>query len=101
MVLLGVLLAINAVLHAALVIRYGVRDNVPPLLFAVIYAALAICVFLLVPYALWAVLILSLIGFTGLTVTFGKPQRDKTLDKAIWVLDIVIIVYTAYLLFLA
>lgn len=99
MMLLAVLLALNAVLHAALVIRFGAQDNVPVLAFAVIYAALAIAVFLLVPYALWAVLVLSLIGLTGLTVTFNKLQRDKTIDKAIWVLDVVVIVYTAYLLF--
>lgn len=95
------MLALNAALHAALVIRFGSRDNVPVLAFAFIYAALAIAVFLLVPYVLWAVLVLSVIGFAGLTVTFNRPQRDKTLDKAIWVLDVVTIVYTAYLLFAA
>lgn len=101
MMLLALMLALNAALHAALVVRFGARDNVPFLAFAIIYAALAIAVFLGVPYALWAVLILSLLGFTGLTVTFNKAQRDKTLDKAIWILDVVVIVYTAWLLFAA
>jgi hypothetical protein len=99
MTLLALLLLLNAALHAFLVFRFGTKDNMPVLAFAVIYAALAIVVFLLVPYALWAVLVLSLIGITGLTVTFGKIQRDKTLDRVIWVLDVVIIAYTAYLLF--
>lgn len=101
MTLLALMLALNAALHAALVVRFGARDNVPVLAFAFIYAALAITVFLGVPYTLWAVLILSLLGFTGLTVTFNKPQRDKTIDKAIWILDVVVIVYTAWLLFAA
>jgi hypothetical protein len=101
MTLLAVLLGFNAALHAALVIRFGTRGNVPVLAFAFIYAALAVAVLVSVPYALWAVLILSLLGFTGLTVTFKKPQRDKTIDKAIWILDVVVILYTAYLLFAA
>ncbi|NJL88341.1 MAG: hypothetical protein HC886_24120 [Leptolyngbyaceae cyanobacterium SM1_1_3] len=61
--------------------------------------ALAIAAFLAVPYVLWAVLVLSAIGIVGLTATFGKPQRDKTLDRIIWVVDLAIIVLVAYLLF--
>jgi hypothetical protein len=98
MTLLALLLAVNAVLHAAVVIRFGARDNAPYVLFALIYAALAIAVYLLVPYVLWAVLVLSLLGLLGLTLTLGKLQRDKTIEKVIWILDIGIIAYTASLL---
>ena len=102
MILLAVLLALDAALHAFLVFRFGTSDkaNMPFLVFAFVDAALAVAVFLAVPYALWATLILSALGLIGLTVTFGKPQRDKSLDRAIWVMDAVIVVYTAYLLFL-
>jgi hypothetical protein len=54
-----------------------------------------------VPYALWAVLLLAVIGILGLSITFNKPVRDKTLDKIIWLLDAAVVLYTAYLLFAA
>ena len=85
--LLG-LLILNAVLHAVLVARFGVRNgNQPFLVFAFVYAALAVAVHLAVPHVLWAVLVLSVFGFIGLTVTFKKAPRDKTLDRIIWVID--------------
>ena len=94
------LLAANAVVHGIVVARFGVRNNNQPfLIFALVYAALAIAVYLSVPYALWAVLILAIVGMVGLTVTFNKPVRDKTLDKVIWLLDAVTILYAGYLLF--
>jgi hypothetical protein len=49
--LLG-LLVLNAVLHGIEVARFGVRDdNQPFLVFALVYAALAVVVYLSVPYA--------------------------------------------------
>jgi hypothetical protein len=97
---LAILLVVDAALHAFVIFRYGTADNnMPFLVFAIIDLALAIMVFLAVPYAVWAVLILSAIGIVGLTVTFGKPQRDKTLDRIIWVVDLAIIVLAVYLLF--
>jgi hypothetical protein len=66
-----------------------------------VYAALAIAVYLSAPYALWTVLILAVIGILGLSITFNKPVRDKTLDKIIWLLDASVILYTAYMLFVA
>jgi hypothetical protein len=99
LMLLVALLALNAVLHLALVARFGVKTNEPFLIFGVIYAALAVIVWLGVSYALWITLILSVIGLVGLTVTFGKPQRDKTMDRAIWGVDAAGIVVTAILLF--
>ncbi len=101
MTLLALLLLVNAVLHAMVVIRFGARDNLPYLLFMVIYAALAIAVYLAAPYILWAVLGLSLLGLLGLTLTIGKIKRDKALDRLIWLLDIGIIAYTAALLYTA
>ena len=99
MTLLALLLLLDAALHAFLIFRFGTTDNVPFLVFAIIDLALAIVVFLAVPYAVWAVLILSVIGIVGLSVTFNKPQRDKTLDRIIWVVDLAIIVLAVYLLF--
>jgi hypothetical protein len=77
MTLLALLLAINAVLHAMVVIRFGARDNLPYLLFVFVYGALAIAVYLLVPYVLWAVLVLSLLGLLGLTLTLGKLKARQ------------------------
>ena len=102
MSLLLTLLTTNAIVHGIVVTRFGVRNNNQPfLLFAIVYAALAIAVYLSVPYALWTVLILAAIGILGLSITFNKPVRDKTLDKIIWLLDATVILYTAYLLFAA
>lgn len=99
MTLLALLLLVDAALHAFLVVRFGTRDNLPFLVFAVIDLALAVIVFLAMPYAVWAALVLTVIGIVGLTVTFGTPQRDKTLDRIIWVVDLAIIAVAVYLLF--
>jgi hypothetical protein len=89
-------------MHGIVVARFGVGNNNQPfLIFAIVYAALAIAVYLAVPYALWAVLLLAGIGLLGLTVTFNKPVRNKTLDKIIWLLDAIVVLYAAYLLFAA
>ncbi|HEX5840414.1 MAG TPA: hypothetical protein VFY26_21425 [Anaerolineales bacterium] len=102
MSLLLTLLTTNVIVHGIVVARFGVRNNNQPfLIFAIVYAALAIAVYLSVPYALWTVLLLAVIGILGLSITFNKPVRDKTLDKIIWLLDATVILYTAYLLFAA
>jgi hypothetical protein len=99
MTLLALLLALDAVLHGFLIYRFGTNQNVPFLIFAFVDAILAIAVFLAWPYALWATLALSAFGLAGLTVTFNKPDREKSLDRVIWVVDAVIVLYAAYLLF--
>jgi hypothetical protein len=102
MSLLLIFLITNAIVHGIVVARFGIRNNNQPfLIFAIVYAALAIAVYLSVPYALWAVLLLAVIGILGLSITFNKPVRDKTLDKIIWLLDATVILYAAYLLFAA
>ena len=99
MTILVLLLVLDAVLHAVLVGRFGTKDNMPFLIFAVVDAALAIAVYLALPYSLWATLALSAFGLVGLTVTFNKPQRDKMFDKIIWVVDAAVIVCAVSLLF--
>ena len=99
MLFLVALLALDTVLHGGVIARFGTKGNEPFLIFAFIDAALALAVYFAVPYALWATLALSLFGIVGLTVTFNKVPRDKTLDRLIWAVDAVIIVSAAYLLF--
>ena len=102
MSLLLTFLTTNAIAHGIVVTRFGVGNNNQPFaIFAIVYAALAIAVYLSVPYALWAVLLLAAIGILGLSITFNKPVRDKTLDKIIWLLDATVVLYAAYLLFAA
>lgn len=97
---MSLLLAVNAIVHGIVVARFGIRNNNQPFfVFMFVYALLAIAVYLSMPYALWAVLGLATIGIIGLTVTFNKPVRDKTLDKVIWLLDAATILYAGYLLF--
>jgi hypothetical protein len=100
MILLVLLLVLSALLHGYLVVRFGAAEHTPFIVFAVIYAALALAVLLAVPYAIWATLVMSVIGLVGLTVTFNNvPQRDKTMDRVIWVVDAMVVLYTAYRLF--
>ena len=95
-------LVLNTILHGAVIVRFGVRGNNQPFLMgALAYAALAVAVSLSAPYVLWAVLVFSIIGIVGLTLTFNKPVRDKTFDKLIWMLDAVTILFTVYLMFAA
>lgn len=101
MSLLLSLLILNVVLHGIIVARFGIRNNLPVFVFMLVYAALGIAVFISVPNALWAVLILTTLGTIGLTVTFNKIPRDKRLEMVIWPLNIVIILVTGYLLFTA
>ena len=102
MALLIGFLSVNTILHAAVVARYGVRgNNLPFLLGAFAYAALALALYLSVPYAMWGVLGFSIIGITGLTITFNKPVRDKTFDRLIWLLDAATILLVGYLLLVA
>ena len=102
MPLLLALLVTNAIVHGIVVARFGARNNNEPfLVFAVVNAALAIAVKLSLPYALWAVLLLGLFGIVGLSVTFNKPVREKTLDRVIWALDAATIVSAGILLFAA
>jgi hypothetical protein len=101
MPLLAALLALNAVLHALVIVKFGTEDkaNLPFLVFTFVNAILAVVVFLQLPYALWATLLLSAFGFVGLTLTFNKPQHEKTIDRAIWVVDLAVVIAAAYLLY--
>jgi hypothetical protein len=80
MSLLLSLLVTNAFFHGLVVARFGVKHhNQPFFIFAIIDAALAIAVYFSVLYALWAVLLLSIFGLVGLSVTFNKPVRARRL----------------------
>ena len=99
LLLLVALLALDAILHGMVIARFGVKGNEPFLVFALVDAALALAVYFTLPYALWATLALSLFGIVGLTITFNKVPRTKTLDRAVWAVDAAIIVCAVYLLF--
>jgi hypothetical protein len=99
MTVLALLLAINAVLHVVIVSRFGLKENVAFLVYAVIDAALAVGVFLGLPHVLWVTLILTAIGFVGQLVTLKRLTRDKTIDWAVAAADAATLVCTLYLLF--
>ena len=99
MTLLAVLLAVNAILHGVIIARFGVKGNEPPLVFGLAYAALTIAVFLAVPYAVWAVLIVTLVGLVGLTVAFKSITHEKSVERIIWVLNAVVICAACVILF--
>jgi hypothetical protein len=99
--LLALLLAVDAALHAFLVYRFGTADraNIPFLVYAVIDILLAIAVFFAMPYAIWLTLVLQVIGLIGLTVSFNKAQHEKSLDRVIWVVDLLVVLVALYLVF--
>ena len=98
--ILASLLAVNAVLHGMIIARFGVKGNEPPLAFGIAYAALAVGVFLAIPYALWATLIVSVVGVAGLTAAYAKIPHEKSVERLCWALGAIVIALTAYLLFL-
>ncbi len=93
------MLAVDAILHGVIIARFGVKGNEPPLAFGAAYAALTLAVFFAVPYALWATLILSLVGIAGLTVAFKSIAHEKTIERVILALNAAIILFAGYLLF--
>jgi hypothetical protein len=100
LLLLVALLALDAVLHVLIIARFGIKGNVPFLIYVFIFAAMAVAVYVSVPYALLATLVLTLLGIIGQTVNLNRITRDKTLDRVIWTNDAAILLCTAYLLFL-
>jgi hypothetical protein len=99
MLLLAAMLAVAAILHGIIIARFGVKGNEPPLVFGIVYAALAVAVFLAMPYAVWAMLILTLVGIAGLTAAFKRIAHEKSIERVIWVLDAAVIAVAAYLIF--
>ena len=99
MTILGLLLAVNAVLHVLIISRFGLKENISFLVYALIDAALAVGVFLGLPHVLWVTLILTAIGFVGQLVTLKRLTRDKTIDWAIATADAATLLCTLYLLF--
>lgn len=99
MTILGLILAVNAVLHVLIVYRFGAKENVAFVVYAFVDAALALGVFFGAPYVLWATLILTAIGFVGQMMQLNKLKRDKTIDWAIAASDAATLLCTVYLLF--
>ena len=97
--LLAFLLAVDAILHGVIIARFGVKGNEPPFVFGLVYAALAVAVFLAVPYALWAALVVTLVGLVGLTLAYKSIPHEKTVERVIWVLNVVIILVACVVLF--
>lgn len=98
--ILAAFLAVNAVLHGVIIARFGVKGNEPPLAFGIAYAALAVAVFLAMPFSLWVTLIVSSLGVAGLTAAYAKIQHEKSVERICWALGAIIIMLTAYVLFL-
>ena len=65
MTLLALLLAIDAALHALFVYRFGIKENMSFFVYVFIDAAMALAVFLNLPYVLWPALILSAMDLSG------------------------------------
>jgi len=97
---LGLVLVGNAVLHAVIVGRFGIKGNEPPAVFGILYAGLALAVFLGWAHAPLAVLIVTAVGLVGLAVNFKKLQHETTVEKIIFVVGAAILACAAYLQFL-
>ncbi len=98
MTLLSLLLLVNAVLHGIIVGRFGIKGNEPPAMFGLLYAVLAIAVFLGWTSGALATLVVTTVGLLGLALNFRKLQREPTIEKIIFVVGAAIIAYAAYLL---
>ena len=98
MVLLSLLLLANAVLHGVIVGRFGIKQNVPPAVFGLLYAALALAVFSGWPHGALATVVVTVVGLVGLALNFSKLQHDTTVEKIIFVVGAAILACAAYLL---
>lgn len=98
MTVLSLLLLVNAVLHGIIVGRFGIKGNEPPAVFGLLYAMLAIAVFLGWTYGTLATLVVTMVGLLGLTLGFRKLQHDTTVEKIIFVVGAASIAYATYLL---
>lgn len=94
---LGLVLVVNAVLHAAIIGRFGIKGNEPPAVFGLLYSALAVAVFLGWGHAPLAALIVTAVGLVGLAVNFKKLQHETTIEKIIFVVGASILACAAYL----
>ena len=100
MTVLGLLLLGNAVLHGVIVGRFGLKGNVPPAVFGVLYAGLALLVFRGWDHAVVATLVVTAVGLLGLALGFKKLQHEPTVEKIVVGVGSATIAYAAYLLFL-
>ncbi len=98
MMLLTILLLVNAVLHGVIVGRFGIKGNEPPALFGLVYAGLALAVFLGWPYGTLATGVVTAVGLLGLALNFKKLQHETTVEKIIFVVGAAILAWAAYLL---
>jgi hypothetical protein len=96
MTLLGILLAVNAVLHGAILGRFGIRGNEPPAVFGILYAGLALAVFGGWSRAPLLALVVTAVGLLGLGLNFKKLQHDSTIEKVILVVGAAILGCAAY-----
>jgi len=98
--ILGLLLLSNAVLHGVIIGRFGIKGNVPPAVFGVLYAALALVVFRGWDHAVLATLVVTAVGLLGLALSFKNIQHETTVEKIVFGVGAATIAYAAYLLFL-
>jgi hypothetical protein len=87
MMLLVALLALDAILHALVLWRFGLSGNGVFVVGTVIYAMLGLAVASGWRSSVWLALVIALIGFSGLALTLGGLDRDPTLDLAILAVD--------------
>ena len=98
MMLLAVMLAVNAALHAIIIARHGIKGNKPPAAFGVLYAVLALAAFEGWTWAPSAAVLVTAIGLLGLAINFRKLTHDTTVEKVIFGVGAAVILVAAYLL---
>lgn len=96
MTLVGMLLVLNAMLHGVIVGRFGFKGNEPPAVFAIVYGALALAVFVGLSAALLVTLVVTALGLLGLAVNFRKLQHETTVEKTIFVVGAAILASATY-----
>ena len=89
------LLVLSAALHAAIILRFGLRGNAPPAAFGALYLLLAAAGWLGMSLALWATLAVVLFGSAGLLANLSRIAHVKTLEYAILALNLIVLVMTA------
>jgi len=88
---LTAILAVEAILHWTIVGRYGLRGNAPPLVFGLLYAALAAASVTGAGFVPWAALVVAVVGTLGLVANYRKIAHPKGTEHATLALNALLI----------
>ena len=97
---LTAILIVEAILHGTIVGRFGLKGNEPPLVFGILYAALAAAAVAGAAFVTWAALVVAVVGTIALAANYRKIPHEKGTERLILGLNALLILYLLAAIFL-